>query len=101
MQIRENAVDAISTGREGVQSVVDWFVANRAELPIGVLVAAVIVLIMLGLRSVGARLVVGDPDCRRWRGVIGRVLEKTTVFFMFGSFELIWIRFRSTLYSAA
>jgi small-conductance mechanosensitive channel len=37
---------------------------------------------MLVLRWVGARLVLGDPHCSRWRGVIGRVLEKTSVAFM-------------------
>jgi small-conductance mechanosensitive channel len=26
--------------------------------------------------------VLGDPHCSRWRGVIGRVLEKTSIFFM-------------------
>ena len=29
-----------------------------------------------------AWLVAGDPDCTRWRGVIGRVLQKTTILFM-------------------
>ena len=35
MQIVGNAAKAITNGREGVEVVVDWFVINRAELPIG------------------------------------------------------------------
>jgi small-conductance mechanosensitive channel len=82
MQLGGNPGQAISSGREGVQSVIDWLVANRADLPIGLAVAAAIVAVMLALRWVGARLVLGDPHCSRWRGVIGRVLQKTSIFFM-------------------
>jgi small-conductance mechanosensitive channel len=82
MIIAGNADQAINNGREGIESVVNWFAANAAVLPIGFAVAAVIVLIMLGLRWLGGRLVTGDPDCHHWRGVIGRVLQKTTVLFM-------------------
>jgi small-conductance mechanosensitive channel len=82
MQLGGNPGQAISDSREGVHSVIDWLVANRANLPIGLAVAAAIVAVMLGLRWVGSRLVLGDPHCSRWRGVIGRVLEKTSIFFM-------------------
>ena len=82
MQLGGNPGQAISDSREGVQSVIDWLVANRANLPLGLAVAAAIVAVMLGLRWVGSRLVLGDPHCSRWRGVIGRVLEKTSIFFM-------------------
>jgi small-conductance mechanosensitive channel len=82
MQLGGDPGQAISDSREGVQSVIDWLVANRANLPIGLAVAAAIVAVMLGLRWVGSRLVLGDPHCSRWRGVIGRVLEKTSIFFM-------------------
>jgi small-conductance mechanosensitive channel len=82
MQVGTNAAEAISTGREGVEAIVDWFRANWEELPIGLAVAAGIVLFMLGVRWVGAWLSARDPECRHWRGVIGRVLQKTSVFFM-------------------
>lgn len=82
MQLAENTVGAISSGREGIQSLIDWFKANLAELPIGLAVAGGIVMVMFGLRWGGRWLVAGDPDCNRWRGVIGRVLEKTTILFM-------------------
>jgi small-conductance mechanosensitive channel len=82
MQIADNAAEALNNSREGVSSVIDWFRANAAELPIGLAVAGVIVLVMLGLRWLGSWLSAGDPDCHRWRGVIGRVLHRTSVFFM-------------------
>ena len=82
MQIRGNAVEAISTGRESAQALIDWFRANAAELPLGLAVAAGIVLVMLGLRLGGVWLSSTDPDCRHWRGVLGRVLQKTSIFFM-------------------
>src|SRR5512144_2432218 len=89
MQIHDNAVDAISSGREGVQYLVDWFVANSTELPIGIAVAGVIVLFMLGLRLGGAWLSSGDPDCHRWRGVIGRVFQKTKIFFIVATYAAV------------
>jgi small-conductance mechanosensitive channel len=82
MQIGGNAAQAINSGREGVQSLIDWFRANASELPIGLGVAAAIVLVMMGLRFGGQWLSSLDPDCRHWRGVIGRVLHKTSILFM-------------------
>jgi small-conductance mechanosensitive channel len=37
---------------------------------------------MLALRLGGSWLAARDPDCRHWHGVIGRVLQKTTILFM-------------------
>ena len=82
MDFGSNPGQAISSGREGVESLIDWFVANRAVLPVGLAIAAVIVAVMLAMRWIGSRLALGDPHCSHWRGVIGRVLEKTSVFFM-------------------
>ena len=82
MQISGNAAGTINSGREGVETLLDWVRTNSEELPIGLAVAAGIVVFMLGLRRLGAWLITGDPDCHRWRGVIGRVLHKTSIFFM-------------------
>ena len=82
MVIAGNATRAIDTCREGVESIVNWFVENRAELPIAIGTAAAIILLMLGLRRMGTWLLGKDPECRHWRGVIGRVLQKTTILFM-------------------
>ncbi|QNM83485.1 mechanosensitive ion channel [Sphingomonas sabuli] len=80
--LADNAQVAVETGRGSIDALWRWVVSNQEELLIGGLVAAVIVALMLGLRSVGAMMTRGDPHCTRWRGVIGRVLEKTTIFFM-------------------
>ena len=59
-----------------------WLTANATDLGLGALVAAGLVGLMLILREVGHRLLAADPECRGWRGVIGRVLSKTTILFM-------------------
>ena len=82
MSIGDSAGQAVSSGREGVDALVNWFALNRAELPIGLAVAAGIVLVMLALRWIGGRLVAGDPRCSHWRGVIGHVLQRTSILFM-------------------
>ncbi|MCY7339472.1 MAG: mechanosensitive ion channel family protein [Sphingomonas bacterium] len=60
----------------------DWLAANLDNLALGALVAAGLVGVMLILRAIGHRLVASDPDCRGWRGVIGRVLSRTSILFM-------------------
>lgn len=82
MAITENAEQAIDSSREGIEGLVNWVQANQDQLPVGLGVAGLIVLVMLGFRALGAWLVTGDPECTRWRGVIGRVLQKTSIFFM-------------------
>ena len=59
-----------------------WFEANDTALLIGLLVAAAIVGVMLILREIGRRITAADPDCKTWKSVIGRVLSKTSLFFM-------------------
>ena len=61
---------------------IGWLLANLDRLAIGALVAAGIVAAMLVLRWIGHRILAGDPECTRWKGIIGRVLAKTTVLFM-------------------
>jgi small-conductance mechanosensitive channel len=65
-----------------IDSVFDWILANLDRLAIGALIAAAIVLAMLGMRWVGHRLLANEPEMWGWRGIIGRVLSKTSVFFM-------------------
>lgn len=90
MGLSGNPGEALSSGREGVEALVGWFEANRASLPIGLAVAAGIVLFMLALRWAGSRLVADDPRCQHWRGVIGHVLHKTSVWFMvFAALDIV------------
>ena len=64
------------------ESLFDWIMTNLDRLAMGALVAAGIVAVMLALRWVGTRMTAADPDCRGWRGIIGRVLAKTSIWFM-------------------
>jgi small-conductance mechanosensitive channel len=59
-----------------------WAAQNSSELIIGGMAAAALVALMLVLRSIGDRIIEGDPHCRSWKSVIGRVLAKTSIFFM-------------------
>ena len=59
-----------------------WLAVNTDALLLGSLVAAVLVIFMLGLRWLGYRIVARDPSSLTWKGVIGRVLSKTSLAFM-------------------
>ena len=66
------------------ESVIDWVLDNREGLIVGAIVAAGIVAVMLVARWIGARMVAGEELAGRfgWRSVTGRVLAKTSIFFM-------------------
>jgi len=66
------------------QSVVSWFIANREGVIVGAVIAAAIVALMLIARFVGNWMIVRETEVQHlgWRTVVGRVLAKTTVFFM-------------------
>ena len=66
------------------QNVVSWFIANRDGVIVGALVAAAIVALMLIARFVGNRMIVRETEAQQlgWRTVVGRVLAKTSIFFM-------------------
>jgi len=65
-----------------VPRTIDWLTRNAEALALGALVAAILVLIMLGLRWLGHRMVGKDPRAVTWQGVVGRVLSKTSLLFM-------------------
>ena len=73
---------AAKTGPMGVDKLSAWFEANRDGLLIGGIVALVLVALMLVLRGFGRRTVDRDPEGWGWRTVIGRVLARTSLFFM-------------------
>jgi small-conductance mechanosensitive channel len=60
----------------------DWTLANLDRLAIGALIAAGIVGVMLVMRWIGHRLLAGEPEMWGWKGIVGRVLAKTSIFFM-------------------
>jgi small-conductance mechanosensitive channel len=74
--------DLAERGAAPVVGLIEWIGDNLDRLLIGGLIAAGIVGVMLLLRALGDRLLAGDPECRRWQGIIGNVLAKTGIFFM-------------------
>ena len=66
----------------GVEPIISWVRDNLDRLVMGAIIAGGIVAIMLALRWVGNRMAESDPDCHHWRGIIGRVLAKTSIWFM-------------------
>ena len=76
-----NKINVAAAPRE-IGSVFEWILANLEGLAIGALVAAGIVGLMLVVRWIGHRIVAAEPDNFGWKGIIGRVLSRTTVFFM-------------------
>jgi len=82
MGLATNAQETLAAGRGSLDSIADWIAANQARLPAGFAVAAAIIGVMLLVRWIGASMRNSDPDCTRFRGVIGRMLAKTGLFFM-------------------
>ena len=74
-------LDVAAAPRE-IDGIFDWVVANLDRLLIGGIVAAAIVAFMLAMRWIGHRLLANEPEMWGWRGIIGRVLAKTSIFFM-------------------
>ena len=66
------------------ESVFSWLIDNREGVLVGALVAAGIVALMLIARMIGHRIVAREAEAPTfgWKAVVGRVLSKTTVFFM-------------------
>jgi small-conductance mechanosensitive channel len=59
-----------------------WLVTHHLGLVIGAIAAAATVAVLLVLRWLGRRAVARDPEAHSWKGVVGRVLSRTTILFM-------------------
>ncbi len=59
-----------------------WISGNIVDILIAAAIAIVIALILLGLRGFGHKLIASRSDGINWRIVTGRVLSKTTLFFI-------------------
>ena len=61
-----------------------WLIANREGVLVGALVATAIVALMLVARMIGHRIVAKEAEAPTfgWKAIVGRVLSRTTVFFM-------------------
>ena len=77
------ALDAAATnGGMAFRRTIDWFAQNSDGLLLGLAVALSLVALMLLVRSYGQRIVARDPDGTGWRDVVGRVLARTSLWFM-------------------
>ncbi|HTG78398.1 MAG TPA: mechanosensitive ion channel family protein, partial [Sphingomicrobium sp.] len=74
-------LNVTSAPRE-VGGLAEWVFANLDRLATGALIAAAIVAVMLAMRWIGNRLLAKEPEMWGWQGIIGRVLAKTSIFFM-------------------
>jgi small-conductance mechanosensitive channel len=60
----------------------DWIAANSLDLLLAALAAAVVALLLVGLRRFGHRLIRDRDAAISWRTVFGRVLAKTSLLFI-------------------
>ena len=60
----------------------NWLTASTDRLMLGTAIAAGLVGLMLVMRWIGEKIVARDPDRMTWQGVVGRVLSRTSLWFM-------------------
>jgi small-conductance mechanosensitive channel len=60
----------------------DWLSSNSADIGLAIVAATVIALLLVGVRSLGQRLVRNGTEDAQWRTIFGRVLAKTSLFFI-------------------
>ncbi len=81
-----NMIDATrSLGERGARvldEVSDWLSDNRADIALPLAAAAIIALVLIGLRALGQRLVGNRTRDLHWRTIFARVLSKTSLFFI-------------------
>ena len=72
------------------ETILRWLADNREGLLLGTTVAAGLVALMLLLRLLGRSMAASDPESRRWHGIFGHVLGKTSVLFMLAvAFDIV------------
>ena len=59
-----------------------WLSSHTLQIVLGIAAAAIIVLVLLGVKWVGVKICGTDPAHSHWRTVLGRVLAGTRLWFM-------------------
>ena len=59
-----------------------WISGNAVDILIAAAFASLIALALVGVRRFGHRMIAGQSDGIDWRTIVGRVLSKTTLFFI-------------------
>jgi small-conductance mechanosensitive channel len=80
--VTEAAQNFSEASTDLVNDVTAWFGANSVGLMIAALIGAGIALLLLGLRSFGHRLIADTSPDLHWRTIFGRVLARTSLFFI-------------------
>ena len=60
----------------------DWVSNNGADIALALVAAAFITLLLIGVRALGHRLVRKNTQDVHWRTIFGRVLARTSLFFI-------------------
>jgi small-conductance mechanosensitive channel len=80
--VSEAAQNLTETSTDFLNEISAWFTANSVGLLIAALIGAGIALVLIGLRSFGHRLIADSSADLHWRTIFGRVLAKTSLFFI-------------------
>jgi small-conductance mechanosensitive channel len=59
-----------------------WLANNSLDVLIAATIGAVLALILLGIRSLGCRMIANRPGDAHWPTIFGRVIAKTKIFFI-------------------
>ena len=59
-----------------------WLASHSLQILLGLAAGAAIVAVMLGLKWLGLRICRTDPMHNHWRSIIGRVLDRTRLWFI-------------------
>jgi small-conductance mechanosensitive channel len=59
-----------------------WLANNSLDVLIAAAIGAVIALVLLGIRSLGCRMITNRPGDTHWPTIFGRVIAKTKIFFI-------------------
>jgi small-conductance mechanosensitive channel len=64
------------------QDSIDWVSTHGLQIIVGIAIGAVIMAVLMGVRSLGLRICRTDADHTHWRTTIGRAFYKTRIWFM-------------------
>ncbi len=59
-----------------------WFASHSLQILLGLAAGTAIVVALMGVRWIGMRICRTDPTHMHWRTVVGRMLERTRLWFM-------------------
>jgi small-conductance mechanosensitive channel len=76
------APEVTRSAAERWQEVADWATRNGTDILLAIAVATAIALLLFVLRRVGHRLIRDRDSTISWRTIFGRVLAKTSIFFI-------------------